>query len=535
MSKTDSLLTLRNLRVHFGSRAVVDGLDLDLQPGEILGLVGESGSGKSLSMLALLGLVDAPGQVAADTLRFAGQDLQRLSASARRRLLGKHIGLVFQDPLNALNPALSIGYQLGEVLRQHLGLRGRAARQRAIELLEQVQIPQPQARLRAYPHQLSGGMAQRVAIAIALAGGPHLLIADEPTTALDVTTQAQIIQLLLDLQRERGMALILISHDLALVAQTASRVCVMQHGRLVEHGPVAQVLHQPQHAYTRQLLAALPENHPPRPRPSGDSALLLSANGLSRHYALTRGWLRRPTQLQALSEVSFTLHAGRTLAVIGESGSGKSTLARLLTQIEHADGGTLQIAGRDVATLDGAARKQLRREVQMVFQNPFASLNPRQTIGTQLAEPLLLNTDLDRAQRQQRVTQMLQRVGLAAEHAERYPHMFSGGQRQRIAIARAMMLQPKILVADEPTSALDVSIQAQVLELFHALQAEFGTAYVFISHNLTVVRQIADQVLVLHRGIAVEQGSAEQVCERPQHPYTQKLLAATPRLETSVS
>ncbi|WP_454254540.1 ABC transporter ATP-binding protein [Pseudomonas sp. Marseille-Q8238] len=525
------LLTLRNLCVRFGQRAVVDGLDLDLQAGEILGLVGESGSGKSQSMLALLGLVDAPGTVSADTLQFAGQDLQRLSPRARRRLLGKHIGLVFQDPLNALNPALTIGYQLGEVLRQHHGLRGKAARQRAVELLEQVQIPNPAARLRAYPHQLSGGLAQRVAIAIALAGGPQLLIADEPTTALDVTTQAQIIQLLLDLQRERGMALILISHDLALVAQTASRVCVMQHGQLREQGPVSQVLYHPQHAYTRQLLAALPENQPLRPRPQGDSPLLLSARELSRQYLLPGGLLRRAQRLQALDGVSFDLHAGRTLAIIGESGSGKSTLARLLTLIETPDGGSLRIAGHDLASADPTARRQLRRAVQMVFQNPFASLNPRQTIGAQLAEPLLLNTDLDTTQRRQRVAQMLQRVGLPAEHAERYPHMFSGGQRQRIAIARAMMLQPKILVADEPTSALDVSIQAQVLELFHELQAEFGTAYLFISHNLAVVRQIADQVLVLHRGVAVEQGSAEQVCEHPQHPYTQKLLAATPRLD----
>jgi ABC-type glutathione transport system ATPase component len=529
----DALLDIRNLRIRFGAQAapVVDGIDLTLNAGEVLGVVGESGSGKSLSMLALMGLVDPPGQYRADALRFAGHELQGMPAGERRKLLGKDIAMVFQDPLNALDPSYSVGFQLVEVLRQHLGLKGDAARARALELLEQVEIPHAAQRLDAYPHQFSGGMAQRVAIALALAGEPRLLIADEPTTALDVTTQAQIMQLLLGLQRQRGMAMILISHDLALVSQSAQRVCVMRAGRIVEQGTGAEVLQRPTQPYTQALLAALPENStPPAAKPASAEAAVLSAHELARDYAVSGGWFKPKGVIHALGGVSFELQAGRTLAVIGESGSGKSTLARLLTLIERPDSGELRIGELDIASADRAALRGLRRDVQMVFQNPYASLNPRQRIVTQLLEPLRLERSLSASEKCQRVMAMLERVGLRPEHAERYPHMFSGGQRQRIAIARAMMLRPKILIADEPTSALDVSIQAQVLELFRDLQREFGTAYVFITHNLAVVRQIADEVLVMHRGRAVEYGAVEQVCERPRHAYTQTLLAATPRL-----
>lgn len=531
-----SLLEIRDLTIRFGTGApVVEGFDLSVEPGEVTALVGESGSGKSVSMLAVLGLIEAPGKLTARRLAFDGQDLLALGPRQHRRLLGKQMAMVFQDPLNALNPGYSVGFQLQEVLRQHLGLRGKAARQRAIELLEQVEIANAAKRLEAYPHQMSGGMNQRVAIAMALAAEPRLLIADEPTTALDVTIQAEIMRLLLSLQRQNSMSLILISHDLAVVSQTADSVHVMYRGRQLEHGPCRDVLHQPRHAYTRSLLDALPENRPVRPRPQVEPApqALLSARHLGQAYRVPQGLFKPAASVQALDDVSFDLQPGQTLGVIGESGSGKSTLARLLTLIEAPASGELWLGGHPVDARSVQQRRACWQQVQMVFQNPFSSLNPRQTIGNQLAEPLRLNSNLSADACRQQVEQMLERVGLTASHAQRYPHMFSGGQRQRIAIARAMMLKPRLLVADEPTSALDVSVQAQILDLLADLQEEYRMAMVFISHNLSVVRLVADQLLVMYRGQVVEQGEAAAIYASPQHPYTRTLLAATPTLHAT--
>ncbi len=606
-----ALLEIDGLSVAFGTGrrplVAVDGVDCTIDAGEIVGVVGESGSGKTVMALAVMGLVDFPGKVRARRMTFAGRDLLALSGRERRALVGKDMAMIFQDPLASLDPCYTVAYQLGEALRVH-GTReeqasARLRRAKALALLQQVEIPDAAARLSAYPHQLSGGMAQRVMIAMAIACHPKLLIADEPSTALDVTVQAQILDLLVRLQREHDMALLLITHDLAVVAETAQRVMVMYAAQAFETGPVPAIFETPRNPYTQALLAALPEHNLDRPRlaaipgvvpgqhdrpagcllsprcryavdrcraarpelagqpgrqsrcffplddagrPTHDwvrepgagraaagvnaSAPLLEARELARHYVVTRGWLRSKGVVRALDGVSFTLQAGRTLAVVGESGCGKSTLARQVTMIERPTSGALRLDGVDVAQADRATRKRLRPLVQMVFQNPFASLNPRKKIGTLLEEPLAINTPLGGAARRERALAMMAKVGLRQEHYRRYPHMFSGGQRQRIAVARALMLHPRLLVADEPVSALDVSIQAQVLNLLMDLQQEMGIAYLFISHNLQVVRHIADDVLVMYLGKVFEYGPKREVFARPAHPYTRALMASTPSL-----
>lgn len=573
-----ALLEIEDLSVSFEGRAgalrAVEGFDLEVVAGEIVGVVGESGSGKSVAMLAAMGLIAKPGRVSARRLRFDGADLTTLAPAQRRRITGKDMAMVFQEPVSSLDPCYTVGFQIAEALRVHGLAKRRGRRARALELLRQVGIPAPEERLRAYPHQLSGGMAQRVMIAIAIACRPRLLITDEPTTALDVTVQAQIMDLLLELRRRHGMALILISHDISLVAEIAERVVVMYAGQIAEQGPAGALLGAPRHPYTAALLAALPEakrgplpaipgtvpgleggmpvSPPLRPRgralrardpgaaapgrrfpalspsPAGRGGetmtAVMEARNLSRHYPVRQGLLGATATLKALDGVSFRLAAGRTLAVVGESGCGKTTLARQLALVETPTAGTLFIAGEDAA---GGSRR-LRRKVQMIFQNPFEALNPRRTVAASVAEPLRVNTSLSRAEWAELVAAMMARVGLAPEHRGRYPHMFSGGQRQRIAIARALMLNPAVVVADEPVSALDLSIQAQVLNLMMALRDEFGLAYVFISHDLGVVGHIADTVMVMYLGRAVEQGSARAVLKTPRHPYTRALLAARP-------
>ncbi len=491
-----SLLDIKNLSVRFGDTTavpVVDGLDLSVDKGEVLAIVGESGSGKSVTMMALMGLIDAPGWVSADHLRFDGHDMLTLKGRQRRRIVGKDMAMVFQDPMTALNPSYTVGYQIEEVLRLHLGLRGKALRQRALELLERVEIPAAASRLDAYPHQLSlhRGADQ---------GDPRALCRRSPPGHP---------------ARHRSGAL---RPPARLPAVATLPLCpgALPPGAAGPGG-------------TRARRGALLLSVEPAER-GGLMETVLTARDLTRHYEVSRGLFKGHAQVRALNGVSFELEAGKTLAVVGESGCGKSTLARALTLIEEPTSGSLKIAGQEVKGASKDQRRQLRRDVQMVFQNPYASLNPRQKIGDQLAEPLLINTALSREERREKVQQMMRQVGLRPEHYQRYPHMFSGGQRQRIALARAMMLQPKVLVADEPTSALDVSIQAQVLNLFMDLQQQFRTAYVFISHNLAVVRHVADDVLVMYLGRPAEMGPADKLYENPLHPYTRALLSATPAI-----
>ena len=531
------LLEVQGLAVEFHTAAgtvhAVNGIDFHVGRGEVLAILGESGSGKSVSAAAIMNLIDSPpGYVTAGRILYRGEDLLAMSAEARRRINGRKIAMIFQDPLAHLNPVYSVGWQIAETLTAHRATSVREAKARAIELLARVGIAQPERRAADYPHQFSGGQRQRVMIAIALALRPDLLIADEPTTALDVTVQAQILALLQELQAETGMGLILITHDLGVVAQLADRVAVIYDGRIVETGPVRRLYRAPEHPYTRRLMAAIPGRQPQlRDGASDPGEPLLRVRDLAKHYDVTTGLLRRRTgqAVRAVDGVSFDLRAGETLGLVGESGSGKSTLARTLLRLEEPTGGSAHYRGRDVFGLPARELLQLRRRIQVVFQDPYASLNPRMTVGEIVAEPWSIHREvLPRRQWRARVCELLEQVGMAPEHARRYPHQFSGGQRQRIAIARALALQPELIVCDEAVSALDVSIQAQVIALLSELRRSFGLAYIFIAHDLPVVRHFADRVMVMYQGRIVEQGPTEQIFARPQHPYTRTLLAASP-------
>jgi peptide/nickel transport system ATP-binding protein len=538
------LLEVQDLAVEFATAAgpvhAVAGISFHLDGGEVLAILGESGSGKSVSAAAIMDLIDSPpGHVSAGRVLYRGRDLLTTPAAERRRINGRRIAMIFQDPLAHLNPVYSVGWQIAETFRAHEGASKGAARAKAVELLERVGIAEPARRAEDYPHQFSGGQRQRVMIAMALALRPDLLIADEPTTALDVTVQAQILALLRELQVETGMGLILITHDLGVVAETADRVAVMHDGRIVETGPVRQIFHAPAHPYTRRLMAAIPGRAAPAGSTSGAASAranpaeppLLSVRDLAKHYEITLGMMRRRTghMVRAVDGVSFDLAAGETLGLVGESGSGKSTLARTLLRLERPSGGSACYRGRDLFTLSPAALLEVRRRIQIVFQDPYASLNPRMTVAQIIAEPWSIHHDiLPKSRWRARVGQLLEQVGMAPEHARRYPHQFSGGQRQRIAIARALALEPEVIVCDEAVSALDVRVQAQVIALLAELQSAFGLAYLFIAHDLAVVRHFAGRVLVMYRGQIVEHGPTEQIFDRPQHPYTQALLAATP-------
>lgn len=533
------LLEIDQLHVHFQSEAgiteAVRGISLTIQPGETLALVGESGSGKTVAALSLLQLLPANATIRAQAIRLRGADITRLAAEPLRHLRGQQVAMVFQEPMTAMNPVYPIFRQLAESFAPDATDNPKSAlktlRHRAIELLEMTGISHPEQRLDSYPHQLSGGQRQRVMIAMALARRPELLIADEPTTALDVTIQAQILELLARLQKELGMAMLLITHDLPMVYKTANRVCVMQHGTICETAATEALFHHPQHPYTQKLLASLPSTQ--SPARARQPTRLLEVRQLRCHFPIKRGLLQRTVgHIKAVDGVDFILHRGETVGIVGESGSGKTTLGEAVLQLNESQG-SLLFAGHDLYAADRTTLRGLRRRIQVVFQDPFSSLSPRMTIGEILAEGLLIHRlEPNEAKRQQRVEEMLAEVGLLVAHLDRYPHQFSGGQRQRIAIARAMLLKPDLLILDEPTSALDLSVQAQILTLLRDLQVRHGLAFIFISHDLRVIRAMAHDVLVMWQGKIVEQGATQEIFDNPQHPYTRQLLAAAIHLST---
>ncbi|MEH3130251.1 MAG: ABC transporter ATP-binding protein [Mycolicibacterium neoaurum] len=511
-----NILTVSDLSVRIGRREIVRGVSLAVEPEQTVGIVGESGSGKSMTVLAATGLLDAPGAVVNGSSVLAGeQELIGASARTLRGVHGGRIGFVFQDPGTSLNPLLTVERQITESLETHRRMTRRAARQRALELLTAVGLPDPQKRLQSYPHQLSGGQRQRVMVAIALSCDPGLLVADEPTTALDVTTQAQIIDLVRELQRDFGTAVIWISHDLGVIGEVADTVTVLRDGSVVEQGTIDQIFDAPGQDYTRELLAARPllDGTGP-PEPAADTDVLLDVRGLAVRYGGVR----------AVDDVSFQIRRGTTLGLVGESGSGKSTVAAALTGLVKPDAGSAVLGGIDVL-----ARKADRRRIGMVFQDPFASLNPRMAVGVSIAEPLVVHRLVDgRAQRRARVAELLEMVGLDADFAGRYPHELSGGQRQRISIARALAAEPDLLILDEATAALDVSVQATVLELLARLQRELELTYLFIGHDLAVIERMSHDVLVLQGGRTVEYRSADELFSAPEQDYTRALLAAVP-------
>lgn len=524
-----ALLSVRDLSVTHGSGAraipLVRSINFDLTRGQILSIVGGSGSGKSMTSKALMGLLP-PNVTATGEARFRGANLLDTQVATPR---GTGLGMIFQEPMTALTPVLTIGMQLTEAMIVHRLADARDANTRAIQMLEKVGIPHPKQRMTQYPHELSGGMRQRVMIAMMMLLEPDILIADEPTTALDVTVQAQILDLLRDIVRDTRVGLILITHDMGVVAEMAEDVMVMKAGRLVEAGSVQQIFKAPVDAYTCALLDAVPsvETTSAETAPT-DGHALLSARHLSKAFFGGRAFGIAASVTKAVDDVSLDIMPGETLALVGESGSGKSTLGRILARLTHADQGSVTLAGTDLLSLEGAMLRQERRRIQMIFQDPYASLDPRQSIGAAIAEPIKIQTTLSKAERRERVAQLLIRVGLTPDMARRFPHEFSGGQRQRVAIARVIAAGPELIIADEPTSALDVSIQAQVLDLLSDLKSENGLTMLFISHDLAVVRQVADRIAVMRSGRILELGPCEAVWASPRHPYTKALIDAAP-------
>jgi len=556
----DILLDVRQLRVGFRidkhtSVEAVKGVSFSVPRNATVALVGESGSGKSVSALAVMGLLPPESSIIApsSSILFGGRELLGLPARERRGLCGKDIAMIFQEPMSSLNPVFTVGYQIAEVLRQHMGMNARQARARTLALLDEVGIPDPARKIDAYPSQLSGGQQQRVMIAMAIACEPKLLIADEPTTALDVTIQKQIMELLASLQKKHRMSVLFITHDLGLVGEIADAVIVMRHGEVREAGPVDQIFTQPRDAYTRALLHCRP---PLDARPwrlpviadylegrqapvadtrqrvrgyAADDDNVLVVQNLSKSFYLREGLFGK-REFQAVKDVSFTLPRGKTLGVVGESGSGKTTVGLTLLRLHQATGGSALFEGKDLFAMPAREYLPYKRRIQIIFQNPYASLNPRFTVGQILLEPMRIHKiGADDAGRVAAAYSLLEKVGLPAHAFHRYPHEFSGGQRQRIAIARCLTMKPEILVCDESVSALDVSVQAQVLNLLQDLQDEFGLSYIFISHDLSVVKYIADQVMVMHQGQVVEIGNSDDIYRHPSHPYTRTLLSAIPR------
>ncbi|GAK25767.1 dipeptide ABC transporter ATP-binding protein [Serratia liquefaciens] len=553
------VLSVRDLSVQFQQQGdtveAVRNLSFDLDRGETLAIVGESGSGKSVTSLALMRLVEqGGGNIVSGTMPFRRRngevlDLAHARQGTLRTVRGADMAMIFQEPMTSLNPVFPVGEQIAESLRLHQAMDHRAARQAALQMLDLVRIPEAKDVLNRYPHQLSGGMRQRVMIAMALSCKPALLIADEPTTALDVTIQAQILQLIRVLQQEMQMGVIFITHDMGVVAEIADRVLVMRQGEQVEQGPVRELFAAPQQPYTQALLAAVPRlgsmaelDFPAKfPLPNGadnggpqdtvppGSTPILRVENLVTRFDLRSGILNRVTrQVHAVENVSFDLHPGETLGLVGESGCGKSTTGRSLLKLVDSQRGTITFDGRQINQLKGPALQHLRRDIQFIFQDPYASLDPRLTVGFSIMEPLLVHNVARGKAAQERVAWLLERVGLKPEHARRYPHEFSGGQRQRICIARALALNPKVVIADESVSALDVSIQAQIVNLLLDLQREFGIAFLFISHDMAVVERISHRVAVMYLGQIVEIGPRRAVFENPQHAYTRKLMAAVP-------
>jgi oligopeptide/dipeptide ABC transporter ATP-binding protein len=529
-----ALLEVSGLDVTFATRdgpvRAVKNLSFRVAPGEVLGIVGESGSGKTQAAMAILGLLADNGRVTG-SIGFEGRELTGLPEAELQRVRGARIAMVFQDPMTSLNPYLTIGQQMALVLRQHRGLRGAAARAESLRLLTAVHITDPASRLDMYPHELSGGMRQRVMIATALLCQPALLIADEPTTALDVTVQAQILALMAELRATFGTAILLITHDLGVAAGTCDRLLVMKDGECLEQGPVEACFRRPQTAYTRQLLAAVPrlDAEAGPPPPAGGEPALTVADLTVQYPVASLGLFARPRILRALDGVSLTLRPGETLGVVGESGSGKSTLARAVLRLVKPTGGTVCLLGRELATTTEDQVRPSRRDMQLVFQDPLAALDPRMTVGTIIAEPLnAFEPGLDAATVTARVSEAMQQVGLDPEWRNRYPHQFSGGQCQRVGIARALILRPKLLVCDEAVSALDVTVQAQIVALLLEIQARLQLAMIFISHDLAVVRRLSHRVLVMYLGKVMELADAATLYRDPKHPYTRALMAAVP-------
>ena len=565
MSETiKPLLSVENLSVEFGSSRVVDDLSFTVEAGQTVAVVGESGSGKSVTSLSTMRLADMMGaKYASGRILFNDRDLLKASQKEMRSIRGKEIAMIFQEPMTSLNPVFTIGDQICEVLMLHEKLGKSAAMAEAGRLLDMVRLPDSAELLTRYPHQLSGGMRQRVMIAMALACRPKLLIADEPTTALDVTIQAQILNIMRDLQKTLGMGMVFITHDMGVVAEMADHVVVMWKGKKVEEGPVREIFANPQHPYTKALLSAVPklgsmtgEDFPKRlpltvlqdgePALVGEERIqdtakydekpLLAVKDLFVRFDIKKNIFGKAThRCSAVQKVSFDIHPGETLALVGESGSGKSTIGRTIQQLQSSMGGEISFNGRTFSSMSAAERFRMRQEVQYIFQDPFASLDPRKTVGFSIAEPINTHSLINDSKAvKRRVDELLERVGLSSDVASRYPHEFSGGQRQRVCIARALASDPKLIIADEALSALDVSIQAQIINLFMDLQAERGLAYLFISHDMAVVEKMSHRVAVLYLGQIMEMGSRRQVFETPGHDYTRRLLSAVPVADPTV-
>jgi peptide/nickel transport system ATP-binding protein len=544
------LLAVRGLTVEFRSggvwREVVRELSFEIAPMQTLAVVGESGSGKSVTALAIMRLLPQLYSRCRGEIRLEGRDLLSATQEEMRSLRGNRVAMIFQEPMTSLNPVFTVGFQIAEALKYHRGLEGAAARRRAIELLERVRIPNAPERFESFPHTLSGGMRQRAMIAMALACEPTLLIADEPTTALDVTVQQQILDLVKTLQGELGMSVLFITHDMGVVADVADRVLVMRHGVAQEEGAAAQVFSRPRSRYARELLSAVPRLGSMRgaerplkaaelasvgaaPAPQPEAAPILEVEGLTTRFPAGKGLLGRATRLvHAVENVSFALGRGETLALVGESGCGKSTTGRSIVRLVEPSFGSVRFEGEEVLAARGTRLRRLRRNIQMIFQDPYASLNPRKLVGSAVAEPMLVHGTRSRDAAEAQVAELLRQVGLEPEAAERFPHEFSGGQRQRICIARALSLAPKLVIADEAVSALDVSIKAQIVDLMIDLQRELGLSYLFISHDIAVVERISHRIAVMYLGEIVELGPRDAVINAPRHPYTRRLMAAVP-------
>ena len=538
------LLDVKNLSVRFGqgegSFLALDGFELTVAKGETVVLVGESGSGKSISALSISRLLPSTALIESGSIEFAGSDLLGLPEKAMRNIRGAGIGMVFQEPQSSLNPVMTIGSQIGESLKRHHGLYGKALLERIEELLVLVGISNPKHRCRQYPHEFSGGMKQRVMIAIALAGDPELLIADEPTTALDVTIQAQVLSLMKTIQTNRNMGMIFITHDLAVAYQVADRIIVMKEGKIIEAADREDFYRTPSHEYTQKLFDSIPSwekrlsENPSADHPAAEKALNVKNLSVS-FLGKTSLFSRRSNAMVAVDNVDLELQEGRTLALVGESGSGKTTMAKAILQLIKPSHGSVYYRGDNLCDVSGRQLRKHRGDLQMVFQDPYSSMNPRMLVGAIIKEGMIAqNIGIDESERDDRVRRLLLQVGLDPSYALRYPHEFSGGQRQRICIARALAVEPKVLICDEPTSALDVSVQSQILHLLRDLQEELGLTYLFVTHNIGVVAYLAHQVAVMHQGKIVEYGSVDDVLHRPQHVYTRTLLNAVPKIGMSL-